>query len=299
MQGSGSHSSPSRNDVRAAQRGTEHSASHLSSSSAAQSPRHKPSQRSRPPLINSAHLTSADDDLRTIQQAAEDSTLDDFDGLILASEEDSDLNSTTIMEPLIDLEKDEKGQSLSAEERQRRQEMLAIARMNKTIKSGLVSIRDAKRGIERLEDQVSSTPDPLEHNHAQHNCPKCALDSSNGSFVYMRIPVPRLWSRDNTKRAGVQFTWLGLFLLLFTTWFFLESVTCEAICHPIYASSNNWSPQDPFWGAALPTLIDRMTGGLIRIIFKALLWVSGLWLRGESGSAAVWVDIGWDADEVL
>jgi hypothetical protein len=304
MRGSSSQSSTSRKDARTVQRGTEHGASHLSSSSAAQSPRRKPSQRSRPPLVNSAHLTSAEDDLRAIQQAAEDSTLDDFDGLILASEDDSDPNSTTIMEPLTDLEKDEKGQPLSAEERERRREILAIARMNKTIKSGLVSIRDAKRGIERLEDQVSSTPEPFEHNHDQHSCPKCALDNSNSSFVYMRVPTPRLWTRDDTKLAGVQFTWLGLFLVLFATWFFLESATCEAICHPQYAATNDWHIDDPFWGWAIPTLLDRSTGGVIGYGLKNIpqlaLWIFSLWNDRSGGVSGVndgaW---GWDQDEIL
>jgi hypothetical protein len=286
IRGSRSHSRTSQKDARTTQRGTEHGASRLSSNSAAQSPKPKPRQRSRPSLFNSANPASVEDDLRAIQQEAEDSTLDDFDGLLTAEAEDLDLNSTTIMETLIDLEKNDKGQPLSAEERERRQEMLAIERMNKTIKSGLVSIRDAKRGIERLEDQVSSTPEPLKHNHDHDSCPKCTSQKST-HHVNLTIPVPRLWSRDPTKWTGVRFTWLGLLLALFITWFCMESVTCEFICHPQYASTNNWHPDDPFWGWALPTLLDRCTAGLLKFSLKfymrLLLWVWTSWTGSEVG----------------
>jgi hypothetical protein len=299
IRGSSSQSSStSRKDARATQRDTEHGASRLSSNSAAQSPKPKPDQRSRPPLLNSANPASVEDDLRAIQQEVEDSTLESFDGLLLADAENLDLNSTTIMETPIDLEVDEKGQPLSAEERERRQEILAIERMNKTIKSGLVSIRDAKRGIERLEDQVSSAPEPLKHNHDLDSCPKCASESS---FYHVNIPVPRLWSRDPTKWTGVRFTWVGLMLALFTAWFFMESATCELICHPQYASTNDWSPDDPFWGWALPTLLDRYTGSLFTYFFKnVLLWS---WMgRGveELEYDGGWGDGGgWAEDEVV
>ncbi len=284
MRGSSSQSSTSQKDARAAQRGTEQAEFQLSSKSPAQPSRRMSSQRSRAPLVNSAHPANVEDDLRAIQQEADDSTLDDFDGLILAEGEDSDPNST-IMETMIDLEKDDKGQPLSAEERERRQEMLAIERMNKTIKSGLVSIRDAKRGIERLEDQVSSTT---------------TSESSKTSFYYLTTPVPRLWSRDSTKWTGVRFTWIGLLLALFTAWLFMEDIACEMICHPIYATTNDWSPNDPFWGHALPTLLNRMTGGSVKYFFKALLWIYSLWLGGvQPVSDGIWADAGWDADEIL
>jgi hypothetical protein len=304
MRGSSSHSSTSRKDAGIVQSGTEHGASRLSSSSTTQLPRRNPSQRSRPPLINSAHPASAEEDLRAIQQEADDSTLDDFDGLILAEAEDLDPNSTTIMEPLIDLEKDEKGQPLSAEERERRQEMLAIERMNKTIKSGLVSIRDAKRGIERLEDQVSSTPEPLKHNHDQYSCVNCVSHSSKSSYYYLSLPVPRLWTRDTTKWTGVQFTWIGLLLVLFTTWFFLETVTCDVICHPQYAATNDWRIDDPFWGWALPTLLDRRTGGLLSYGMKSIprlvLWIVSLWTGAGVRESVVHDGVlGWDEDEIL
>lgn len=287
IRGSSSHSSTSRKDVRAAQRGTENVASRLSSNSAAPSPKPKPGQRSGVPLFNSANPASVEDDLRAIQQEVEDSTLEDFDGLLLTDTENLDLNSTTIMETPIDLEKDDKGQPLSAEERERRQELLAIERMNKTIKSGLVSIRDAKRGIERLEDQVSSTPELLKHNHDQDSCPKCASESSESSFYHLNIPVPCLWSRDPTKWTGVRFTWLGLLLALFTAWFFMESATCELICHPQYSSTNNWRPDDPFWGWALPTLLDRCAGGLLTYSLKnyarLMVWILSSWTGGGNG----------------
>jgi len=301
IRSSSSQSSTSRKDARAAQRGTKHGASCLSSNSAAQSPKPEPDRSSRLPLLNSANPASVEDDLRAIQQEVEDSTLESFDGLLLADAENLHVNSTTTLETPIDLEVDEKGQPMSPEERERRQEILAIERMNKTIKSGLVSIRDAKRGIERLEDQVSSAPEPLKHNHDLESCPKCVSESPDSSIYHINIPVPRLWSRDPTKWTGVRFTWVGLMLALLTAWFFMESAACELICHPQYASTNDWSPDDPFWGWALLTLLYRWTGGLFTYLLRSVLlrsWggrgVEELEYDGGWGDGG-----GWAEDEVV
>lgn len=275
IRNSSAHSNMHRKDSRPGRRGKEQGASRLSTSSTADSPEPKPRQRSRAPLINTANIASVEEDLRRIHQEAEieDSTLDDFDELLAAEIEDADPNSTTIIDSPPDLEREGKGQPMSDQERERRKEMLTIERMNKTIRSGLLNIRDAKRGIERLEDQVSSSPEPIshkyDHDHKKQNCPICTPQSS---FYHITLPVPRLWSRDPTKWTGVRFTWLGLLLAVFMAWLFAETVTCEYICHPEYASTNDWSPDDPFWGGALPKLLDRVTGGIMNFMLKYVWW---------------------------
>jgi hypothetical protein len=243
----------------------------------------KPRSRSRPLLTNTANPASVKDDLRRIQQEAqiEDSTLDNFDELLAA--EGDDPNSTTIMEVPLDLERDSKGRPLSEKERERRQEISAYERMAKSIKSGLLNIRDAKRGIERLEDRVSSSPEPMVHTHNHHHCTACA---SLDPWYHVTFSVPKLWVKDPTSLTGVRFTWWGLPLVLFITWFILESLTCEYICHPKYAIVNEWHPSDPFWGWALPTLVDRWTGGIlkfcIKYMWRLLLWIWSSWTDLDS-----------------
>lgn len=218
--------------------------------------------RSRPPLINSAKPTSASEDIRRIKQEAqiEDSTLEDFDALLEATvgKQMQTDDKSEILEPLLDLEYDERGIPLSKKERERRLERVILDRMNQHLKNTSSSIRDARQGIERLEHQVSSTLNmPIAH-RAEDNT------------VYLKIPVPRLWIKDppaTTKtnegswyQRNWKFTWLGLILFIFGTWYITESAMCEVYCHPINSSKNTWQPTDPFFPWAIPTKLDQWTG---------------------------------------
>lgn len=276
-------------------------ASRESSRTSTSSKRPKPRPRSLPPLVNSAKLASIEDDLRDIrrEERIEDSTLDNFDELLNTTDE-LDADGTTILEHALDLETDEKsGRTLSDRERERRQELVAIERMNKTVKSSLRSIRDAKRGIEAIEDKVnhstSSTTGTQNHEHKHTACPACMAHSP---YYHLTIPIPRLWSRDPTKWKGVRFTWLGLIIAVFLTWYIAETVTCEFICHPLYAgSATNWHPSDPFWGYALPVFLDRCTGGALGVVWNVVwgfvVWVWNAWTGGgddEMGNMR-WVEV--------
>jgi hypothetical protein len=154
--------------------------------------------------------------------------------------------------------------------------------MGKGLKKGLLNIRDAKRGIERLEDQVSASP--VVH--------KALVQHSTGqevaTSITLTIPItgPRLWSWDSTKYWGFRLTWIGTIIALVCSWLIAETVTCEYICHPKYAVTNDFSVHDPFWGMALPTLVDRMTGGLLSLSGTLLAvtseWVGDVWSAGNS-----------------
>lgn len=162
------------------------------------------------------------------------------------------------------MEKDGKIKPLGDKDRQQKLETLAYDRLNKNLKSGLVNIRDAKRGIERLEDQVTTTPKATDDAGGPRH-------TSSDSFHYITIAVPKLWSWDRTKWSKVRLTWIGLILALFLTWFLAETVTCEYICHPLYSDRNEWSPTDPFWGDALPTLVQRCMRKLFNFLFKIFM----------------------------
>lgn len=219
----------------------------------------------RPPLINSAKPTSASEDIRRIKQEAqlEDSTLEDFDALLEATvgKQSQADDKSEILQPLLDLEYDDRGRPLSKKERERRLEQVILDRMNQHLKNTSSSIRDARQGIERLEHQVSSTLNmPIAH-RAEDNT------------VYLKIPVPRLWIKDppgTTKKdngswyqRNWHFTWLGLILFIFGIWYITESVMCEVYCHPINSSVDTWHFSDPFFPWAIPTKLDQWTGGYV------------------------------------
>lgn len=245
--------------------------------------------RSRPPLLNTAKPASVSDDLNNIRKeiGMDDSTLDDFDAVITAEQNRPD--NTTILEDLPDLEYDRGGRPLTQKEKERILELLALDRMNKSLKSTSTSITEAKRGIERLERKVSASaaaskssanPD-IVHHHNHTDCPQCAA-GSNG-FHHLTIPVPRLIARERSKAGRRKLTWLGLITLIFSVWYVSESVMCEFYCHPRYASVNTWSPSDPFFPYAIPTKLDQWTG---EVVSGAVIQVSNavwnIWAEEKS-----------------
>jgi hypothetical protein len=250
--------------------------------------------RPRPPLTNSAPPSSAAADLMRIQREAalDDSTLDDFAELLSAETPESsareiDANSTTILERGPDPEKDEKGRPLSGKERERRLQEAQIEKMRRNLGRGLESIRDAKRGIERLEGQVSATAatmakvkDPVHAARSGVQC-QCSACMGGGSVYHLSIPVPRLWFWDSTRSSGMRFTWLGLVVAMFLAWYVAESVAFAFIGKPEFSSGGNYDINGPLWGYALPRLADRCTLGLgswsIRAGKVAVGWVWEVW----------------------
>ncbi|KAE9376721.1 hypothetical protein N431DRAFT_435954 [Stipitochalara longipes BDJ] len=239
---------------------------------------------SRPALINTATPASVAEDLRSIamEEQYEDSTLDDFEN-ILESENTTHLNNTTMLAPIIDLEYNERGHPLSAEERERRIERLRLDRMNQQLKNTSFSIRDAKHGIERLEHQVA----------ASNYTPTPVLDDQLYLQINLKIPVPRLVVatpiEENQGRFGWRrtwkFTWVGLILFLFGLWYVAESAMCSVYCHPKQSSRNTWHPSDPFFPWAIPTKIDQWTGKAgSNVLQNVVRWLDiGLNIRGTNG----------------
>lgn len=213
----------------------------------------------RKPLINSAVLVSASEDIRTLQLEGqfEDCTLEELDNLLDSS--DPNIKVEEEEEECIDLF-DESGRRLTKKEKERRLEELAMERMESKLKKTERGIRDAKAGIERIESTVSSssswTPSITK-----------SPSSSTNNTVYLQIPAPRLWYRIPTAKGGWgrnwRFTWLGAVLALFLSWYLAESVMCEVFCHPINATHNNWKVSDPFFPWAIPTKVDQWTGRVV------------------------------------
>lgn len=230
------------------------------------------SRVTRPPLVNTAKVSTAAEDLRRLQIEAgiEDSTLDNFETLCqhdAAHKQNMRRNSN--LGPAFETLHIDPDVLLSVEEKERQIEALVLARMEQRLRNTSTSIRDAKHGIERLEQQVS----------AAHDLPprKPSDESKHHIKIELSVKVPRLWTYDPVavsdtppqirgRFAGFgwtrnwKFTWLGLFLAIFGAWLTAEYAMCEVYCHPVASSKNTWQPSDPFFPWAIPTKLDQWTG---------------------------------------
>jgi hypothetical protein len=151
-------------------------------------------------------------------------------------------------------------------ERQRQQELQHLHRMNDRLRAARSSIRDASRGMKRVEDRVEHV-DEVDGSAkvVLAECP-CAVEGHQPS-IWRKSKI-LLWdAKLKTKRQGTNWrtlgglTTLGILLLVFFVWWISEEVACELYCHHPYAnyspygfSVNPNAPQYPF---VLPTLAYR------------------------------------------
>ncbi|KAK3394621.1 hypothetical protein B0H63DRAFT_52411 [Podospora didyma] len=231
--------------------------------------------RGRSPLVNSARPPTVKDDLMEIQRTNhfEDSTLDDLADLLDAHDEPPKL------EPQTDRER----------------ELEVLSKMNKRLNDGLLGIRTAKQGIERLEASLpqvdnkvtDSAKDPV-HIHLRGNdeglCAGCHDRPPNPDdlLTYIHLPLPRLWYRQPKFR----FTFFGLMLFLLSLWYVAESSVCFLYCKPLYCYPGkpcDWSPDDPLWGYSIPVKLDQWTTGgqgraFVRRVGPGVAdWVADIW----------------------
>jgi hypothetical protein len=200
--------------------------------------------------------------------------MEDFDAILEAHTRatvDSE-NNTTILEPILDLEYDERGLPLSAKEIARRVELLTLDRMCQSIKNTSSSIRDARHGIERLEHQVSSS--------------SMSAKDNVDTLHYIKIPFPRLITYTPDVKSGRmgrswKLTWFGFIITIFFSWLISETVMCNEFCH-VNQSLNpiRTAYSDPFFPWAIPTKLDQWTGEVASNLF----WDAWVGLGGERPS---------------
>ncbi|RWA05930.1 hypothetical protein EKO27_g9186 [Xylaria grammica] len=241
-----------------------------SSSVPTASRRSRSSSRRRRPLINTAKPPTVREDILAILRAnnIDDSTLENLDS-ILADHEVDDLElkqmvNDTVLKIEDDL--DVKFSEMSDHER----ELEAYTRMSKSLQTGLLGIRSAKKGIERLEDKVT-------HNSAQGDQPDSEVVSSSspprqpplsrdGSAPAF-IPVPRLYRKD----PKFKLTTLGVVALCAIIWYVLECVFYSLYAGPEYICTPSvpcdWSPHEPYFPYTMPFMLDEwVTGGKGRVL---------------------------------
>lgn len=236
--------------------------------------RSRSTPRRRSPLTNSVKPPTVEEDLKQIHLSnnIDESTTDDFDDLLLAAgspdEAEHNLgNGVSDSEDMDNLPQDK--------------ELMRMIHMGKVLNPVLASIRQAKKGIGRLEDRVAQSEQASEsiknetkghtamagHNHDAHhlNCPQCAAtQQGNNLLAYVPLPVPLFWRTQPRFRL----TWLGTLLLLLASWYVLENAFYDRwgrqyVCYR--GSPCNWSPEQPDYGYVVPVKLDEwLTGGMVR-----------------------------------
>ncbi|OTA99664.1 hypothetical protein M426DRAFT_324915 [Hypoxylon sp. CI-4A] len=233
------------------------------------------SRRRRPArqLINTAKPPSVKDDIRTIlkMNQIDDSTLEDFDS-ILADQEIDDEELKQMVDDTIDkIDNDLDLSELSERDR----ELQIYDRMSKTLRTGLLGIQSAKKGIERLEDKVTHTEHKADQVRtdlkASSAKPEMPLPASSSDSPLIVATIPALYRRSHKLRP----TKLGVLALTTLIWYILESIFCTMYTTPYNCTREypcEWSPNEPYFPYAMPFMLDEWaTGGKGR----ALVWKTG------------------------
>ena len=226
--------------------------------------------RNRSPLFNSAKPPSVREDLLEIQRQhqVDDSTLEDFGELLVAQ----GLGSTEV-DKIVKLENTPEGDEDAKLLSERERELATLDRMSGYLKTGLLGIQTAKKGIERLEDKVAKTETshhPPTDSHSWSPRAVWARQPPSSVVAYLPVPVPRLFYRRPSFRLSA----LGAVLVLLAAWLAAETAMCSNYCKPLYCRPGQdcrWSPNDPFFGYAIPVKLDQWaTGGQGRALAHRL-----------------------------
>lgn len=136
----------------------------------------------------------------------------------------------------------------------------SLDRLGSKLQSIIHSIQDARSGLTVIERAIVSGNGKAIHAEGERceTCGKAQHDHGDGR-VYLAIPIPRLWKRDNTSQRSRP-TYLGWATAMFGLWYFIESIMCDIYCHPTIAEVCDGyclqpdAPQFPF---VLPTMLWR------------------------------------------
>ncbi|GAP84873.1 hypothetical protein SAMD00023353_0801920 [Rosellinia necatrix] len=235
-----------------------------SSSAPTAARRSRSSSRRRRPLINTANPPTVREDIVSILRAnnIDDSTLENLDSILADHDVDEELKQIVDNAVLhAENNPDVKVSEMSDHER----ELETYDRMRKSLQTGLLGIRSAKKGIERLEDKVT--------HHSDKNVkprPGTASDAkpipqpslSPGETAPIFISVPRLYRRT----PAFKLTKFGIITICGLLWYILECIFCSLYAGPDYICTPSvpcdWSPNEPYFPYTMPFMLDEWaTGG--------------------------------------
>jgi hypothetical protein len=143
-----------------------------------------------------------------------------------------------------------------------------LERLGSKLNQLRTNIHDARKGISKLEHQVSHSEGPDDQQAVENatSCKSCgslragleSLPTSTATRVYLAVPLPRFF---HDRRKGYWLprpTLLGWMTLAFSFWYLSESAVCDRYCHPLYAEYYEWPEEpEPRFGYALPTMLWR------------------------------------------
>ncbi|KAI1800541.1 hypothetical protein F4811DRAFT_27186 [Daldinia bambusicola] len=217
-------------------------------------------RRPRRPLINTAKPPSVKDDIRAILRInqIDDSTLEDFDTILADQKIDEEELEKMVNDTMNKVDNDLEFPGLSERDR----ELQIYDRMSKSLKTGLLGIRSAKKGIERLEDKVMHTehkPDPAQTGQTV-SVTKSETNIPAPQATSVVLPIPALYRRSPKFRP----TKFGVLTFLMLIWYIVESIFCS-LYTPHYNCTPevpcDWSPNEPYFPYAIPFMLDEWTTG--------------------------------------
>lgn len=192
--------------------------------------------------------------------------------------------------------------NLNQEESDRRQEDLAVEAMNKHLRAARSSIKDANRGLRRVENQIETAEDrkaravaadptpsittstALVQSAKPHVYCTCHSRNAGGAWWALWTEFRSLFYTYGTEPAAeyswltIRPTWLGLALLLYLTWYLSETTLCSYFCNPRFA---RWvddypDPHAPEFPFVIPTLVFRPVKWVWKPACEGLAWGFGV-----------------------
>ncbi|KAI0525951.1 hypothetical protein F5B22DRAFT_588442 [Xylaria bambusicola] len=235
-----------------------------SSSLPTASRRSRSSSRRRRPLINTAKPPTVKDDIIAILRAnnIDDSTLENLDS-ILADHDIDDLElKQMVNDSTLKAEDDLDVKISQASDRDR--ELEVYDRMSKSLQTGLLGIRSAKKGIERLEDKVThktAAADQPDIKAVPDVGPLPQPSVSGDGATPILITVPKLYRKD----PKFKLTTLGVVAICAIAWYVLECTFSSLYAGPDYICTPtipcDWSRNEPYFPYTMPFMLDEWTTG--------------------------------------
>ena len=185
---------------------------------------------------------------------------------------------------------------LTQAEKDRRQERLAMEGMNKHLRTARTNIKDANRGLRRVENRIETVQGnrpPPEQNlntntntqtvtvvtkasqgkHGKTDCLACGGGYQSVWYALWAEFRSCFYTWDPSNRYRIRFTWLGLACLLWWTWYLSETTLCSYYCHQFYAYEMvgfGVDPDAPRFPFVIPTLVFRPLRWLWKPVCEAL-----------------------------
>ncbi|KAF2647582.1 hypothetical protein K491DRAFT_699541 [Lophiostoma macrostomum CBS 122681] len=232
--------------------------------------------------------------VRQYEDAYGDSTIDSLEDLIAPIADDfehADADDDTLQNLQVPTDPPR-----TEAERQRQRELAQLYTMNQKLRAARTSIRDASRGIKRVENRVDHGEDSSSVKIIYRDCPcgSCnhthtsllnSLWTSSKRLFYEPSPSPSPTS-PSTPAKRTRLTWLSIALLTLLLWFLSESIACEKYCHRLYGRSMVGFGVDmdaPRYPYVLPTLLWRKC---VKPVSAPVRWIWSFFFQ-EEGQEAV------------